>query len=467
MRARSLGALVAALLIGPVMLVVLLAGYVATESHASCATTPLSAPAGASQTALGEIPAYLLPIYVGAAQRYGLGGDGWAWLASINKQETDFGRDLSTSSAGAIGSMQFMPETWARYGVDADGDGHADPYAPVDAIYAAARYLRASGAPGNWTAAVYAYNHASWYVSEVAARAASYLAEPRAVTVGAEATKPGREDPPAPAESTTLAEGANAGGAGTTITGRGTIFDAATAGIELRDAATVGGYWRVTYPNGHTVVLQQLAAGPAAAGGRAPVLASDPAALREAGYAALSDYPGDATVSATYLGVDPNGNPATPGARCSSETPSGGGAVRHIEEAADELAAMRVPYNYGGGHVTPARPTGGQEGSYPGLDCSSAISWVLQHAGFQIPTMVSGEFAHWGDPGPGEHVVIYANAGHVFMAVRATPSSVWRYFGTSGFGHPGAPNGTGPAWFTVGPSAEYLAGFVARHPTGL
>ncbi len=60
--------------------------------------------------------------------------------------------------------MQFLGSTWAQYGVDAEGAGVPDRWNPADAIYAAANYLRASGAPQNYEAAIYAYNHASWYV---------------------------------------------------------------------------------------------------------------------------------------------------------------------------------------------------------------------------------------------------------------------------------------------------------------
>ena len=63
--------------------------------------------------------------------------------------------------------MQFMPATWAEYGVDGDGDGVKDPVNKWDAIFAAANYLKASGAPGNWHDAIFAYNHAEWYVDEV------------------------------------------------------------------------------------------------------------------------------------------------------------------------------------------------------------------------------------------------------------------------------------------------------------
>ncbi len=70
----------------------------------------------------------------------------WQILAAINEIETDYGNDQSVSTAGAVGWMQFMPATWLSYGVDALNAGYADPYNPVDAIFAAARYLRAAGA---------------------------------------------------------------------------------------------------------------------------------------------------------------------------------------------------------------------------------------------------------------------------------------------------------------------------------
>jgi murein DD-endopeptidase MepM/ murein hydrolase activator NlpD len=74
---------------------------------------------------------------------------------------------MGPSSAGAIGWMQFMPDTWLRWGVDANGDGVADPWNATDAVYAAARYLAASGGQSDIARAVFSYNHASWYVDEV------------------------------------------------------------------------------------------------------------------------------------------------------------------------------------------------------------------------------------------------------------------------------------------------------------
>ena len=98
----------------------------------------------------------------------------WTVLAAINSIESNFGRNMGPSSAGAVGWMQFMPETWARWGVDADGDGRANPWVPEDAVYAAARYLAASGAVRDPARAVFAYNHAGWYVDQVLRLAQAY-----------------------------------------------------------------------------------------------------------------------------------------------------------------------------------------------------------------------------------------------------------------------------------------------------
>jgi len=115
-----------------------------------------------------RVPPFLLPIFQAAGAAYDVP---WQVLAAINEVETDYGRDLSVSSAGAEGWMQFLPAEWAIYGVDANGDGFKDPYNPADAIFAAARYLRAAGAGTNVAAAVYAYNHSQGYVESVVLRA--------------------------------------------------------------------------------------------------------------------------------------------------------------------------------------------------------------------------------------------------------------------------------------------------------
>jgi murein DD-endopeptidase MepM/ murein hydrolase activator NlpD len=133
--------------------------------------------------------AQLLDLWKRAGQAYGVP---WNVLAAINKIESDFGRNMGPSSAGAIGWMQFMPSTWLRWGTDADGDGIADPWNPVDAVYSAARYLAAAGAASDIRQAVFAYNHATWYVDEVMQLAQLYgqSADPATATTTAPQQEP-------------------------------------------------------------------------------------------------------------------------------------------------------------------------------------------------------------------------------------------------------------------------------------
>jgi hypothetical protein len=118
-----------------------------------------------------EIPPFLLPIYQACGTEYGIP---WEVLASINKIETGFGTNLNVSSAGAVGWMQFLPSSWEMYGLDANGDGRKDPYNPVDAICAAAHYLKIAGGGKDLYNAIFAYNHADWYVQEVLLYARAY-----------------------------------------------------------------------------------------------------------------------------------------------------------------------------------------------------------------------------------------------------------------------------------------------------
>ena len=150
---------------------------VALEARALAA---ILASAEASDQALAfyRIPLFLLPIYKAAAVQYGVP---WQILAAINEIETDYGNDLSVSSAGAVGWMQFMPSTWLQYGVDALNAGYADPYNPVDAIFAAARYLRAAGAATDLRGAILAYNHSEEYVESVLLRAKLIASYPKSV----------------------------------------------------------------------------------------------------------------------------------------------------------------------------------------------------------------------------------------------------------------------------------------------
>jgi len=148
-----------------------------------------------SKVGEGQIPKEYIPIYKAAGEKYNIP---WTLIAAIHRVETNFGQDLNTSSVGAIGHTQFMVKTWVGwsfpggtrlgdasipkgtlmspaaiskyggFGVDGDGDGKADPYNVTDAMYSTANYLATNGgASGNYQKAVFAYNHASWYVSRV------------------------------------------------------------------------------------------------------------------------------------------------------------------------------------------------------------------------------------------------------------------------------------------------------------
>jgi peptidoglycan hydrolase-like protein with peptidoglycan-binding domain len=117
------------------------------------------------------------------------------------------------------------------------------------------------------------------------------------------------------------------------------------------------------------------------------------------------------------------------------------GKLSAIVDGADRIAS--APYVYGGGH-----------GSFAagGYDCSGSVSYALHNAGLLSSPINSSAFESYGKPGPGKHVTIYANAGHVYMVVNG------RRFDTS------ARWQTGSRWTSTSRSSS---GYVARHPTGL
>jgi hypothetical protein len=175
--ATKIAASAAALLFVALLLAV--AAFTGASLEGAEEQTMGEASAEPSALARGEIPAAYLGLYEQAAARCGLD---WAILAGIGKMECDHGRDAdpacrregATNSAGAGGPMQFIAQTWTQYGLDGDGDGRIDRWDPADAIYAAANYLHQSGAPGDYRSAIFAYNHAGWYVADVERWAARY-----------------------------------------------------------------------------------------------------------------------------------------------------------------------------------------------------------------------------------------------------------------------------------------------------
>lgn len=166
-----------------------------------------------SEFGANEIPSQYIPIYKAAQEKYGVP---WNLLAAHHRVETRFSTlKVMVSPVGAAGHMQFMPLTWigwsypggnrlgnasipnkiltdpamikkyGGYGVDANGDGKADPWDIEDAIHSAANYLKANGAAeGRLRDAVFAYNHADWYVEEVLGFADQYVKGYVAVNTG-------------------------------------------------------------------------------------------------------------------------------------------------------------------------------------------------------------------------------------------------------------------------------------------
>ena len=122
-------------------------------------------------------PATYMQLYQESAARY-CPGLSWTVLAAIGEVESGNGANVGPSSAGALGPMQFMPSTWNVWGIDGFGDtGAANIMNPFDAVPSAAGMLCADGAAKGGSSlygAIFAYNHADWYVNEVLAIAKEY-----------------------------------------------------------------------------------------------------------------------------------------------------------------------------------------------------------------------------------------------------------------------------------------------------
>lgn len=151
------GALLALLLLP---LLVLLAALSAVAGDARSGTVE-----PASAAALAEIPPEQLAVMQQVGRQTGIP---WQVFAGIARVESGFGRNMATSSAGAIGYGQFLPATWASYG------NGGNPYDFHDVIPAMGRLLLANGAPANLRGAIYAYNHSWDYADTVLSYAAGY-----------------------------------------------------------------------------------------------------------------------------------------------------------------------------------------------------------------------------------------------------------------------------------------------------
>jgi Transglycosylase SLT domain len=126
--------------------------------------------------ASGSRPTSYLQLFKESAARF-CPGMSWTVLAAIGQIESGDRSNPGVSSAGALGPMQFLPSTWAEWGITAFGEsGPPNIMDPFDAVPSAARLLCAAGAgtPAGLSGAIFAYNHATWYVNEVLALAAEY-----------------------------------------------------------------------------------------------------------------------------------------------------------------------------------------------------------------------------------------------------------------------------------------------------
>jgi cell wall-associated NlpC family hydrolase len=198
-------------------------------------------------------------------------------------------------------------------------------------------------------------------------------------------------------------------------------------------------------PQGHPQVVQpvagawarvRLGAAPASAGvSVGPASASLPKPLsvadirKELAQSGMSASTRQATLTSDGLAVAPIDAPA---------------AVQAVIAAGNEIA--RLPYRYGGGHMTY------EDSAY---DCSGSISYVFAAAHLLDHTVVSGELERWGAPGPGKWITVFANAGHTFMYVAGLR------FDTVALAE------TGSRWSTRSADEPDLKTFAVRHPPGL
>ncbi len=439
-----------------------------------------SLPASACSTS--GVPPILIPMYQRAAAAYGLGPQGPAVLAGINEIETAFGTNLNVSSAGAVGWMQFMPETWEGYGVDANGDGVADPFNPEDAIYAAANYLSASGMPADTYGAIFAYNHADWYVADVLANAACHAGEVGAPSLSGTGLGPQLQVlncSPAPAwrervphEYLRAFEDA---AARYELGKRGVWALAAIArlesdfgrgmgkkqlhsegplgldAVEWREYAVDGdedGRIRHADPVDSAATLARLiwSRGSLSAGifthNQAEWYVQE--VLRQADEiegGCKSRYV-DWALAPLVGGLETAGPSAALDGVLASVPEGAPAAVKAAIAAANSITS--TPYVWGGGH--------GSWYSY-GYDCSGAVSFALFGGGLLDTPLTSGSLESYGEPGPGEWITIYANATHTYMTIAGLR-----------FDTAGNPEGvSGPRWHVEPP---YPEGFVVRHPTG-
>lgn len=187
LRALSAVAALAAVLVLGVPLMILL-----MLDPASAAGCESGTPTGPGPASVPGIPQNLLPIFEAARQEFGLGNDGWAYLAALNNAESTFGTNngpgtgvlSGSNSAGAAGPMQIgiggrATDNWDTIvsEIPPNLPGGTQPpsvYNETDAVYGAAVLLKKWGAPGNWQAALVAWNNYPPEIAQVTQLVAQY-----------------------------------------------------------------------------------------------------------------------------------------------------------------------------------------------------------------------------------------------------------------------------------------------------
>jgi len=391
--------LVAAAGTGTVVFGIVILIGAATSSGANC-----GAASGAPGSVLG-IPEQDQSYFEGAAQQFGLGSNGWAYLAALNYDESDFGTSnlpgvqSGTNSDGAAGPMQLgvggqAGQAWQEYegDVPANLSGGAEPpsvYNEADAVYAGAAKLAADGAPGDWLKALVAWNDYQPELETVETLVALWTTETASTGTGA---------------GTTTSAGTTTGAAPGPGTGAGTCL--AVSGPSIPGAAS-------------KVEADGLVAIPSQA---PPAVQAMLAAGNE-----LVDY-------------------------------------RYSWGGGHSVASMTIPP---GPLVDPGAEENGGPG-YDCSSTTSFLLWGAGMGesllGGQVDT--SSEFANVGQPGPGRWVTIYYGEsdgqGHVFIDVDGVVMDTVH-------GAPTFPAGTGPRWQPLSDAAFELAtgSFQARHPPGM
>jgi cell wall-associated NlpC family hydrolase len=184
-------------------------------------------------------------------------------------------------------------------------------------------------------------------------------------------------------------------------------------------------------PGAASSAPSELSVGPSGTGSDGPLArpVSETQVRQELAQSGMSASPNQATLTPNGLAVAPIDAPT---------------AVQEVIAAGNEIA--RLPYRYGGGHVTY------EDTAY---DCSGSISFVFEAAHLLSGSVVSGQLKNWGQSGPGKWITVFANAGHTFMYVAGLR------FDTVALAE------TGSRWSDRSADEPDLSTFAVRHPPGL